>query len=50
MPTVKKTIELDQEAINRTKTALNAETEKESTREHSDSIRAYRVPGSPGSS
>ena len=29
MPTVKKTIELDQEAINRIKAALNAKTEKE---------------------
>ena len=29
MPTVKKTIELDQDAINRIKAALNAKTEKE---------------------
>lgn len=29
MPIVKKTIELDQEAINRIKAALNAKTEKE---------------------
>jgi Arc/MetJ family transcription regulator len=29
MPVVKKTIELDQEAINRIKAALNAKTEKE---------------------
>ena len=29
MPTVKKTIELDQDVINRIKAALNAKTEKE---------------------
>ncbi len=54
MPIVKKTIELDQDAINRIKTALNAKTEKEAInfalRQFDTEIRlaetAYRDAGS----
>ncbi len=54
MPTVKKTIELDQDAINRIKAALNAKTEKEAInfalRQFDTDIRlaetAYRDAGS----